>query len=185
MPGVNLSQSIAEKSAYQAKSGGDKGRLYVFIVFFLTLITWGGVRIGMFIYDKKIETVKQQMEEKKSSFNNLVVNDIADVDARLSLLAQQKKGQLYPKTLLTTLESVVLPANQLTDLRYDFKKNILIVVGIAPGYKEVAQQLMALKSSLHFSNTTITSLTKEKKIDDPSSRVKFEITMAWNEQNNN
>lgn len=182
MPGVNLSQSIAEKSSYRAKSGGEKGRLVVFGIFFLTLIVWGGVRIGLFSYDKKIITLKQQIEEKKAEFDGQVVSDIADVDARLSLISQKKISQVYPKTVLAAIEEIVLPANHLTSFDYDFEKNIIIIAGETSGYKEVAQQVMSFKSSPRFSETLLSSLSKEKAGDDSPSIVKFEITTAWNGQ---
>ncbi len=179
MPGVNLSQSIAEKSAYQAKSGGEKGRLIVFGAFFLTLVVWGGVRMGVFTYDKKIATLKQQIEQQKSEFEGQTVNDIADVDARLSILNQEKISQVYPKTVLAALEETVLPANRLTSFEYDFVKNIINIEGEAVGYKEVAQQVMSFKASPRFSDVLLSSLSKEKEEDNAPSVVKFSITLAW------
>jgi len=182
MPGVNLSQSIVEKSSYQAKNGSEKGRLIMFGLFFLTLVVWGGVRMGLFTYDKKIAEVDQQIEAKKASFEGKVVNDIADVDARLSLINQEKVDQVYPRTILIGLEGVVLPANYLTSFEYDFEKNIITLKGEAPGYKEVAQQLMAFKSSPLFSDTFVSNLSRQKDDEGSPSVINFQITTAWNEQ---
>ncbi|MBP6889635.1 MAG: PilN domain-containing protein [Candidatus Moranbacteria bacterium] len=182
MPGVNLSQSIVEKSAYQAKSGSEKGRLVVFGLFLLTLAVWGGVRVGMSSYDKKITGVEQQITEKKASFEGGVVNDIADVDARLSLINQEKVNQIYPKTILTGLEGVILPTNLLTDFEYDFENNVITLKGEAFGYKEVAQQLMAFKSSPLFSHTFVSNISQKKDEEGAPPVINFQITTAWNEQ---
>lgn len=179
MPGVNLSQSIAEKSAYQAKSGGEKGRFVVFGAFFLTLVVWGGVRIGLFTYDKKIATLKQQVEQQKLEFEGPAVSDIADIDARLSILNQEKMSQIYPKTVLVAIEEAVLPANRLTSFDYDFEKNTISIEGEASGYKEVAQQVMSFKASPRFSDILLASLSKEKEGDNSPGIVKFGITLAW------
>ncbi len=182
MPGVNLSQSIAEKSAYQAKSGGDKGRLIFFGLFGLTLLVWGGVRAGMFWYDKKITTIQQQIEEKKASFSSSVVSDIADVDARLGLINTEKTSQVYPKTVLVALESAFLPSNYLTSFTYNFKDDIIKLSGKAPGYKEVSQQLMALKSSPRFSGITLENLSRERVDDASVPEILFDVNMVWNSE---
>ena len=113
MPGVNLSQSTEGGSVYQAKSGSEKGRLIVFLVFFMTLVFWGGARVASSVYDKKNATRQQQIQEKKVSFADSTVNNIADVDARLTLIKQKKPDQVYPKTVLAGLETTILPANRL------------------------------------------------------------------------
>lgn len=182
MPGVNLSQSIAEKSAYQAKSGSDKGRLVMFGMFFLTLLVWGGVRAGLFSYEKKIMAIQQEIEAKKSGFGGAVISDIADVDARLALVNQEKAAQTYPKVVLTGLEATVLPVNRLTNFDYDFEKSLIHIVGEAPGYKEVAQQLMAFKTSPLFSDVVVSSLSRTKDEEDVSSVVVFDITLVWNKK---
>jgi len=183
MPGVNLSQSIAEKSAYQAKSGSDKGRLVVFGALLLTLLCWGGVRAGLFSYERKIMAVQGEIEMKKAGLSSSAISDIADVDARLTLLNQNRAVQVYPKTILVGLEGIILPANHLTDFEYDFGKDSLHIIGEAPGYKEVAQQLMAFKASPLFSDVVISSLSRMKEDDDAPSVMTFEITAVWNKKN--
>lgn len=183
MPGVNLSQSIAEKSAYQAKNGSDKGRLVVFVVFLLTLLVWGGVRTGMFWYEKKIVAMQREIEMKKAGFGGSIVSDIADVDARLALVNEKKSTQVYPKTVLTGLEGIILPANRLTGFEYDFKKNSVRVMGEAPGYKEVAQQVMAFKVSPLFSDTVVSNLSRMKGDENAPSVVVFDITAVWDKKN--
>lgn len=184
MPGVNLSQSIAEKSSYQAKSGGESGRLVIIGLFLLTLLVWGGVRAGIFSYDRKIAAVQQEIEEKKASFSGLVISDIADVDARLTLINQKKPDQVYPKTVLAGLETTILPANRLRSFEFDFAENRIEITGEAPGYKEVAQQLMAFKTSPLFSDTIISNLAREKEeAEDALSVVTFDITTVWSKQN--
>ncbi len=183
MPGVNLSQSIVEKSSYQAKSGGEKGRLIIIGLFLLSLLVWGGVRAGIFSYDKKIMAVQQEIEEKKAGFGGSVVNNIADVDARLALINQKKTDQVYPKTVLTGLEATILPANRLRSFEYDFEEHKISITGEAPGYKEVAQQLMAFKTSPFFSNTIVSNLSREREEESSSSMVTFDITTIWSKQN--
>ncbi|MBP7811438.1 MAG: PilN domain-containing protein [Candidatus Moranbacteria bacterium] len=183
MPGVNLSQSIVEKSAYQAKSGGEKGRLIVFGLFCLTLFVWGGVWLGVSFYERKIVTTQEEIEAKKVSFGDSGVSDVADVDARLALVNQKKANQVYPKTVLTGLEATILPLNHLTSFEYDFTGDTIEISGVAPGYKEVAQQLMAFKASPLFSNTVLSGLSREKDNDNPSSGVTFEVTTVWSKKN--
>ena len=105
------------------------------------------------------------------------------MDARLTLLNQNRAVQVYPKTILVGLEGVILPANHLTDFEYDFEKSSLHVIGEAPGYKEVAQQLMAFKSSPLFSDVVISSLSRMKEEDGALPVMTFEITAVWNKKN--
>lgn len=183
MPGVNLSQSIAEKSSYQARGGGDKARLVVLSLFCLTLLAWGGVRAGVFAYDKRIAMAQEDIDRKKATLSGSLISDIADVDARLALINQGKMDQIYPKTVLEGLEATILPANRLTDFVYDFQGNTIEISGEAPGYKEVAQQLMAFKTSSFFSDTVVVNLSREAEVDSSSPVVTFDITTMWNKQN--
>ncbi len=181
MPGVNLSQSTEGGSVYQAKSGSEKGRLVVFLVFFMTLVFWGGARVASSVYDKKNATRQQQIQEKKVSFADSTVNNIADVDARLSLITQKKEGQVYPNDILAAIEGGILPTNYLVLFHYDFQTNVITIEGGAPGYKELSQQLMAYKTSPRFSNVFISSVSKDKgkTTDIASNAVEFEITLNW------
>jgi hypothetical protein len=183
MPGVNLSQSITQKSAYQPKSGGEKGRLVIFGLFILTFLVWGGVRAGIFAYDKKITAIEQEIATKKAQFSGSAVSEVADVDARLALINQKKEGQVYPRTILVGLEGIVLPSNRVLSFEYDFAQNLVSLSVEAPGYKEVAQQLMAFKASPLFVNTTVSDLSREKNDEGNPAVVTFEIATSWNGKN--
>ena len=178
MPGVNLTQSIDEKRA-QTKGSGDNARLTLVGVFLLVLGTWGAVRGGITYFDKKINDQNALIEEKKLSLTGPMVNDVADIEARLHLIETTGKRVVYPRSVLAGLESVLLPSNRLTSFKYDDKEKRVSITGIAPGYKEVSQQIMAIKASPKFSQVRVLLMTQEK---EPGTGISFDIEMVWNTQ---
>lgn len=184
MPGINLSQPIVERSAAVGGPSG-RGRWIVFGVLLLTVAIWGVLRVTIVSYDKKIMALGQQVEEHKANLSGDEVNQVADIDARLLLVNEGLNKKVAPQSILTELERVVLPANYLMAFDYDNERGIVLIKGIAPGYKEVAQQLMAFKASGSFSDTKVAALTREKKDVTKSgdisaaSGVSFEFEAIW------
>ena len=118
------------------------------------------------------------MESKKLELSGPAVSGVADVAARLSLVDAGVASRIHPQAILTALESAVLPSIRLEEFVYDDATGMVQIGGIAPGYKEVAQQIMALKTSARFSSTEVMSLGHE----EGSAGVSFLIESHWAEK---
>lgn len=185
MPGVNLSQPITEKQTQEKNSEGT-ARVAMFSVFVLTCVVWGGIRAGLAWYDKQIATEDGQIAVKKSNMTGDVVNEVGDIEARLDFIKKAGANQTYSQEIFTGLEAAVLPVNRLTLFRYEAEKKTLSIEGVAPGYKEVSQQVMALKASPNFSDVKVISLARERNEINVSAtqNVIFSIEMVWNKKIN-
>lgn len=179
MAGINLSQSITEKQVQEPQES-KKGTYLVLGLFALTLLSWGGVTAANSVYDKKIEQQNSLIASKKTELSGEMVNEVADVDARLSLVEANIAARVHPQAILLALEGALLPAVRLTAFEYDDKTRGVTLTGVAPGYKEIAQQVMALKSSVQFAETDIVSLAKEK----DASSILFTFESKWVEPKN-
>lgn len=177
MAGINLSQSVTEKQVQEPK-GKSGGMLAVIGLFFLTILSWGGVMVGSTVYDRKIQAQNDLIDSKKAELSGAVVSDIADTDARLSLTGENIKSRVHPQAILIALEGTLLPSVRLTYFDYDDSTGTVEIKGVAPGYKEIAQQVMALKISSRFSDVKIISLGREK----DANGVIFEFDSKWAEK---
>ena len=177
MAGINLSQSIVEKQVQDPKKKSG-GMVAMTSLFLLTLLAWGGVEGANFIYDGKIKQANDLIEAKKADLMSPAVSEIADVEARLSLAENGIDTRIHPQAILIALENTLLPSVRLTAFDYDDTTGKVKLEGVAPGYKEVAQQVMALKTSARFSDTEITLLSRDKE----SSGIQFSFESKWAEK---
>lgn len=178
MAGINLSQSVTEKQLQEPK-GKSGGMFAVIGLFLLTLLSWGAVVAGNTIYDRKIQAQTDLIDEKKTELSGATVNNIADTEARLSLTETSVSDRIHPQAILIALEGTLLPSVRLTSFGYDDATGMVELKGVAPGYKEIAQQVMALKTSPRFSKTEIMALSRDK----DSTGVIFTFNSKWAEKN--
>lgn len=177
MAGINLSQSVVEKQVQEPVSK-NRGIGMMLGLFVLTLAVWGGVVAGEAYYTKQVAARNALMESKKLELSGPAVSGVADVAARLSLVDAGVASRIHPQAILTALESAVLPSIRLEEFAYDDATGMVQITGIAPGYKEVAQQIMALKTSARFSSTEVISLSHK----EGSVGVSFLIESHWAEK---
>lgn len=177
MAGINLSQSVVEKQV-QEPVNKNRGIGMMLGLFVLTLLVWGGVAAGEAYYTKQAEARNALMESKKLELSGPGVSAVADAAARLSLVDAGVASRIHPQAILTALESAILPSIRLEEFTYEDATGMVQITGIAPGYKEVAQQIMALKTSARFSSTEVVSLGHE----EGSTGVSFSIESHWAEK---
>ena len=177
MSGINLSQSVVEKQV-QEPVNKSRGIGMMLGLFALTLLVWGGVTAGEAYYTKQVEEQNLLMESKKLELSGPGMSAVADAAARLSLVDDGVSARIHPQAILTALESAILSSIRLEEFSYEDATGIVRITGIAPGYKEVAQQIMALKTSARFSSTKVVSLGHGK----DSTGVSFLIESYWSEK---
>lgn len=177
MAGINLSQSVVEKQV-QEPVNKNQGVIMMLGLFALTMLVWGGVTAGEAYYTKQAEARNALMESKKLELSGPAVSAVADAAARLSLIDAGMASRIHPQAILTALESAILPSIRLEVFAYDDATGMVQITGVAPGYKEVAQQIMALKTSARFSSTEVLSLEHK----EGTAEVKFLIESHWAEK---
>lgn len=177
MAGINLSQSVVEKQV-QEPVNKNRGVVMMLGLFALTMLVWGGVAAGEAYYTKQAEARNALMESKKLELSGPAVSAVADAAARLSLIDTGMTSRIHPQAILTALESAMLPSIRLKAFAYDDATGMVQITGIAPGYKEVAQQIMALKTSARFSSTEVMSLGHE----EGAAGVLFMLESHWAEK---
>lgn len=177
MAGTNLSQSVIEKQV-QEPTNKNKGILVIFGIFVLTVAVWGGVVAGEAYYTKQSEKQNALIELKKAELSGPAVSEVADASARLSLVDSGVATRIHPQAILTALESSLLPSIRLDEFEYEDVTGTVRTSGVAPGYKEIAQQIMAFKLSARFSSTEVVSLGHE----EGTTGVSFIIESHWAEK---
>lgn len=162
----------------QEPVNNNRGVVMMLGLFALTLVAWGGAVAGGAYYAKQAEGRNALMESKKLELSGPEVSAVADAAARLSLIDTGVVSRIHPQAILTALESAMIPSIRLDELAYEDADGSVRISGIAPGYKEVAQQIMALKTSARFSNTEVVSLGHE----EGAAGVLFVLESHWAEK---
>jgi len=158
MVGLNLSSSIAEKKEITIS---DSSLAVISIIFFLVVAGFGGLRWYIKTLDNKLMDLEASLNENASRLRGDKVNRVAYFDARLRLIEQQLNGDAVDsKRLLGQMESLVLPNVRLTKYEYNETGKFVVVSGETENFKNVAQQIISLKSEDLFTGIKVESIQR-------------------------
>lgn len=166
MPGTNLLQSSQDSRGFRGQNLMDKSLIGSFVLLFIALATWGGIRWYMKVLDDKAVALDAVIQTNASQLHSKTVDRVADFDARVQAIGTNMTGVIETKDKLSQLERLVIPNVVLTGYKYDAGDNTVVVNGTTDNYRYVALQIMSLKSEALFSDVTVEALgrTTEGKI---------------------
>ncbi|MBI2439207.1 MAG: hypothetical protein HYV45_01240 [Candidatus Moranbacteria bacterium] len=160
MAGINLSSSsVGEKKVKPV--GSSNGFLVGAIILLVLLLGgWGGTYGYKKTLEKKLATYDEILEKNSVFLRGEKVNRVADFDARLRLMGEQaQKGELVDsRTLLTALEGLILQEVTLSKYEYKRENKSVTLEGKTDSFKQVARQIISLKTDAMFSEVRVLSL---------------------------
>ncbi len=167
MAGVNLSQSMAsqeEKSEKRLFSVSGFPMSIALLV--LTLLGWGGLRFYIHTFDVKITQLETALTSDVDKLHGEHIDRVTDFDNRLTLLGADPAEFIDPGTLLSLLETLMVPQVVLTQYKYNEKEKVITLVGETDSFRYLAEQIISLKSDPLFSQTQVDAVerTENQKI---------------------
>lgn len=175
MAGINLSSSTPEHKGLK-KGIFDSSFTVVTVLFFLTVIGFGGSRWYLKTLDARIAVLAATLEENSLRLQGKNVDRVAHFDNRLTLAAEQLNGRpIDSQKLLQQLESLTVPNIRMTKYEYNEAEKFVEVAGEAESFKYVAQQIISFKSESLFSGIKVESLVRTTE-----GRVAFSLKADFN-----
>ncbi len=164
MPGVNLSQPVAEEEEVKRSRGFfDTGIIVSLVLLALSGSVWGGMRLYLGSLDKKIATLDETLSANAERLKGEGVNRVADFDARVTYYAEHRDGLTDPRDILRRLESVMVPGIVLTSFTYDNQARTSIIAGRSEDFRKMAEQILSLKAEKIFSQVVVDRIERDDK----------------------
>jgi hypothetical protein len=160
MAGMNLSSSTPEIMS-KPKRRLDSYFMLVTVVFFLTIIGFGGLRWYINKLDVNLAGFDAVLAEHAKQLQGETVDRVARFDDRMTLVGKQLSDDqgVDSQKLLSQLEGLVVPNIKLTKYEYNDVGKFVEVKGLADNFKSVAQQLISFKSEPLFVGINVQSLS--------------------------
>lgn len=173
MPGINLSQSVQKKEEERKeKRSSITGTLLMSAVLVLTFAVCG----GLYWYDQLLSSDNGETErlirEEKSNIPQDKVDQVADFQFRIENIRDSFAKTTHPEQILSLLEASILPEVTLSSFTFENKKGTVILTGEANEYRNVVQQMTALKKSPKVSSLSVESLGRNE-----NGKVNFSFSM--------
>ncbi len=150
----NINLAIGNQENRNNKRPPKKGMVIAIIALTVTIIVYGGL---IFLQKKvaaQVQVAKSQYQTKYKKVLAGKVNDVLDFKNRTSiakkLLAQRKNMD----TILSNIESSMIPAVYLKSFNYDKTKNIILLNCVSNSFYSVARQILSFKENSFFSTVT-------------------------------
>lgn len=160
MEGINLSASL-EKA--RKESIIFNGKLVVFLIFFVTLVSWGGMWWYLKMLNDDFAKKTVLLEESSTKLQGIAVDRVVSFDTRLMLSMNQiADDSTNTEALLNQVEKLTLSSVQLTKYEFNNADKSVVIKGETDDFKDVAQQLMNFKTENLFSGMTVESLEKNE-----------------------
>lgn len=163
MPGVNLSQSMIEEERPIQRSFFDVGVIMSLVILVLVVAGWGGLRLYMNSLDGKIAAVEATLSASAENTQGDHIDRIADFDARMKYFSKSKNDFVDPQEILGLLEGAMVSGVILTEYEYDLESGESTLVGSSGNLKELAEQILKLKSEKIFSQVQIKGTDRDVK----------------------
>jgi hypothetical protein len=174
MPGINLSQSVQRKEEEQkVKRSSWTGTIIMSAVLVLTLAVCG----GLYWFDQSLtsenENTKRLIDEEKANIPQEKVDQVADFQFRIENIRDSFKMTTHPERTLSLLEANILPEVVLSTFSFDKAKGTVILSGEANEYRNVVQQMTALKKSPQVSSLSVDNLGRNE-----NGKVRFSFSLV-------
>ena len=164
MPGVNLSQAVAEEEEVKRPRGFfDTGIIVSLVLLALSGSVWGGMRLYVGSLDKKIAALDETLSSNTERLKGEGVNRVADFDARVAYYSENKDALTDPRDVLRRLESVMVPGVVLTNFTYDHQARMSIIAGRSDDFRKMAEQILSLKAEKIFSQVVVDRIERDDK----------------------
>lgn len=160
MPGMNLSQSIANEEVADKQSLFDGGFIVSLSLILLSALMFVGLHIYTGILDKKISALDSQLSGSTASLKGDHIDRLADFDTRLGYFSTNQSGFFETREIFQKLENAILPGVVLGEFQYDAKEKVVTIDGISGDYRRLAEQIMAFKKETVFSKLKVENISK-------------------------
>ena len=163
MAGVNLSQSMASQTEKSEKRPFSASGFPVsIIILVLTLVGWGGLRWYIHTFDVKISQLETTLALDADKLHGVRVDRVTDFSNRLTFLGADLSQFIDPKTLLTLLETLMVPQVVLVGYEYNEKEKVITIVGETENFRYLAEQIISFKSDPLFSKTRVDAIERNE-----------------------
>ncbi|NTW13955.1 MAG: hypothetical protein HGA31_02915 [Candidatus Moranbacteria bacterium] len=174
MPGINLSQSVQRKEEEKkVKRSSWTGTVLMSAVLILSLVVCG----GLYWYDSSLtsenEGTLRLIEEERANIPQDKVDQVADFQFRIENISDSFKLTTHPERTLSLLEANILPEVVLSTFTFDKTKGTVILAGEANEYRNVVQQMTALKKSPQVSSLSVDNLGRNE-----NGKVSFSFSLV-------
>lgn len=164
MAGINLSQSAATRQTERRKFF-DTGTVVSFTLFVIVLAIWGGIYYFSLQTSKQITELQGQIDNSGVEMKGPKIDRILTFDNRVEAVSKNIETQVDTSSILTDLESLIIPSVRLTSYQYDHENGNVVMEGVTSDFKYLAQQIISLKNNERYANIHVEKMTNSESGD--------------------
>jgi hypothetical protein len=162
MTSINLYQDSAQQGGEKKTNIINGGFIVSLGLLIVTLLVLGGLKIYSGILEKQnVDITAQIQTERTSTSGNSALDKITDFKKRVDSITTDIASKEYVKDILGNVASTMVAGTMLTNFAYDSGK-VTTIMNV-DNFQDVAKQISSFKQSTHFSNVSVTGITRGEK----------------------
>lgn len=155
----------------------SNGLWFLFIVFVMTLLLYGGLYFWKNQLESEIQAVKDAYFSQYAKLKGDDTKEVIDFNNRTIVAKSLLSDDRNLQDSLVEIEKLMIDGVFLTSFEYEYdgKSETVSLVGTSNNFNAVAKQILSFKSSEYFSGVT----GGKSKINANTGLIDFEVNMSF------